>query len=174
MKDINQLNGRMDEADEIIDGLVKKTVELEKQIGSMPEIKIPDHTASLDRIIKALNEIQAAGDKEQALNLLTAINNKLDKLPKSSQKQVRFLLFPETNQAQYYKIVFGRLIPWGLVFVVATYIFITGYKAIGIYRFNQDVRQSMHYQRAWLYLQRHAKKKTLNSMEEAYNKTVDK
>src|SRR3569833_2225409 len=174
MKDINQLNGRMDEADEIIDGLVKKTVELEKQIGSMPEINIPDHTASLEKIIKALNEIQAAGGKELALNLLTAINNKLDKLPKSSQKQVRFLLFPETNQGQYYKIVFGRLIHWGLIFVVLTYIFITGYKAIGIYRYNQDVRQSMHYQRAWLYLQQHAKKKMLNSMEEAYNKTVDK
>jgi len=174
MKDINQLNGRMDEADEIIDGLVKKTVELEKQIGNIPEIKIPDHTASLEKIIEALNEIKLFHSKRHDLDLLNTINSKLDKLPKSSQRQVRFLSFPETNQGQYYKIVFGRLIPWGLVFVVATYIFITGYKAIGIYRFNQDVRQSMHYQRAWLYLQRHAKKKTLNSMEEAYNKTVDK
>lgn len=58
--------------------------------------------------------------------------------------------------------------------MVATYIFITGHKAIEIYRHNEDVSQSMHYQRAWFYLKQHAKKKMLNSMDEAYGKTADK
>ncbi|MDB5281994.1 MAG: hypothetical protein JWO06_1069, partial [Bacteroidota bacterium] len=79
-----------------------------------------------------------------------------------------------TNQGQYYKIVFGRLIPWGLCFLVATYIFITGYRAIGVYRYNADVRQSMHYERAWLNLQQHAKKKMSIAMDEAYDRTDDK
>jgi len=57
---------------------------------------------------------------------------------------------------------------------VATYIFITGYKAIGVYRYNHDVSQSMHYERAWLYLQQHAKKKMIIAMDEAYDKTADK
>jgi hypothetical protein len=83
-------------------------------------------------------------------------------------------LFPETNQGQYYKIVFGRLIPWGLCFIVATYIFLTGYKAIEIYRYNRDVRETAHYQKAWYYLQQHSKKKMLNAMDEAYDKTADK
>jgi hypothetical protein len=39
-------------------------------------------------------------------------------------KQWRVLLFPKTNQGQYYKIVFGRLIPWGFGFVALTYLFI--------------------------------------------------
>lgn len=174
MKDINELNERMDSNDEIIENLIKKTTELEKQVANAPEVIIPDYLASLDTIIKALAEIQTANIKEQELNLLNAISAKLDKLPKVSHRQVRLLLFPETNQGQYYKIVFGRLVPWGLVFMIATYVFITGYKAIEIYRYNDSVRQSMHYERAWLYLQQHAKKKMLSAMDEAYSKTADK
>src|ERR1700749_1112756 len=121
MKDINELNERMDQADEIIDNLVKKTTELEKQAASIPEISIPDYSVSLNTIIKALNEIQKADKREQ--ELFNSLNVKLDKLPKASLRQIRLLLFPETNQGQYYKIVFGRLIPWGLAFLLATYIF---------------------------------------------------
>lgn len=174
MKDIDELNERIDSNDEIIDNLVKKTTELEKQVTRVTELNIPDYSLSLDSIISALNEIQAANRKEQELNLLSAISAKLDMLPKASHRQVRLLLFPETNQGQYYKIVFGRLIPWGLAFITATYIFITGYKAIEIYRYNDSVRQSMHYERAWLYLEQHAKKKTQSAMDEAFDKTVDK
>lgn len=174
MKDMNELSKRMDQADEIIENLIKKTTELEKQITAVSEINIPDYAASFDLIIKALNEIKTASRTEQNLNLLDAISVKLDKLPKVSHRQIRFLLFPETNQGQYYKIVFSRLIPWGLAFIVVTYFFITGYKAIEIYKYNDDVSQSMHYQRAWLYLQQHSKKKVLSAMDEAYDKTADK
>src|SRR6185437_7882360 len=122
MKDINELNERMNQADEIIDNLVKKATELEKQVADIQEINIPDYSASLDTVIKAVNEIRAATSKSQGLDLLNAIKAKLDNQPKPA-RQIRFLLFPETNQGQYYKIVFGRLIPWGLAFTVATYIF---------------------------------------------------
>jgi len=173
MKDINELSERMDQTDETIDNLVKKTTELEKQVTSIPEVDIPDYSASLDSIIKAVNEIKASSNKRPDLNLLNAISRKLDNQPKPT-RQIRFLLFPETNQGQYYKIVFGRLIPWALAFMMATYIFITGYRAIEIYRYNGDVSQSIHYERAWLYLQRHSKKKVLSAMDEAYDKTADK
>jgi hypothetical protein len=174
MKDINELNERMDAADEVIDNLIKKTTELEKQTAGVLKLNIPDYTPSLEAIMKVLNETKASEDKGQQLNLLNAIKVKLDKELKPTNRQIRFLLFPETNQGQYYKIVFGRLIPWGLAFILATYIFITGNKAIELYRYNDDVSQLIHYERAWLYLQQHAKKKTLNAMDEAYNKTADK
>jgi len=173
MTDKNELSERMDSNEEIIDNLIKKTTELEKQVVKIPEVNIPDYSATLDTIIKELADIKRDNKSDQ-LGLLNAINGKLDRLPKSATRQFRFLLFPETNQGQYYKIVFGRLIPWGLCFLVATYIFITGYKAIEVYRYNQDVRQSMHYERAWLYLQQRAKKKMSAAMDEAYHKTADK
>jgi len=170
MKDINELNERMNSNEEIIDNLVKKATELEKQIAKATEINIPDYSSVLDTIIREIRELKLVTKQDQQLVLLNAVKTKLDDQPKQS-RQIRFLLFPETNQGQYYKIVFGRLIPWGLVFLVATYIFITGYKAIEIYRNNDSVNQSMHYHRAWLYLQQHAKKKMLNAMDDAYKKT---
>jgi len=174
MKDIIELNEQINLTEEIIENLVKKTDELEKQMPKIRDLHIPDYSSSLDTIIKLLHEIQTPGTKDRDIRLLDTINTKLDTLPKISQRQIRFLLFPETNQGQYYKIVFGRLVPWGLAFMVATYIFITGYKAIEISRYNGTMIQSMHYQRAWLYLEHHAKKKMLNAMDEAYDKTADK
>lgn len=164
----------MDSSEEIIDNLIKKTTELEKQVTNIPEVNIPDYSAMLNAMIEELKKIKLINAADKQLNLLNTINEKLDGLPKSAIRQFRLLLFPETNQSQYYKIVFGRLIPWALCFMVATYIFITGYKAIEVWRYNQDVSQSTHYQRAWLYLQQHARKKTLNSMDEAYEKTADR
>src|ERR1700761_7120750 len=157
MKEINELNHRMDQADEIIESLIIKTTELEKQAANVSEINIPDYSASLELIMASLNEIKDSNRVGNVMNLLKAISAKLDKLPVASQKQIRFLLFPETNQGQYYKIVFGRLIPWGLAFVISTYIFITGYRAIELYRYNGAIERSAHYERAWLYLQNHSK-----------------
>lgn len=174
MKDINELNERIDATDEILENLIKKTTELEKHSNDLSKLNLPDYAESLDNIMRVLDEIKTGEDEDQQLSLLNTINAKLDKQPKSAKRQIRFLLFPETNQGQYYKIVFGRLIPWGLAFIIATYIFITGYKAIEIYRYNRDVSQSAHYKRAWLYLQQHSKKKVLSAMDEAYDKTVDK
>lgn len=173
MKDLNEFNERMNSNEEIIDNLVKKTTELEKQIAKTTEIHLPDYSSVLDTLIREISELKLVGKQDQQLDLLNAIKTNLDNQPKPI-RQIRFLLFPETNQGQYYKIVFGRLIPWGLAFLVATYIFITGYKAIGIYRYYDNIIQSMHYQRAWLYLQKHAKKKMLSAMDEAYKKTDDK
>ena len=173
MTDMNELSERMDSNEEIIDNLVKKTTELEKQVMKIPEVNIPDYSATLNTIIKEIADIKRDNKPDQ-LSLLNAINGKLDRLPKSANRQFRLILFPETNQGQYYKIVFGRLIPWGLCFLVVTYIFITGYEAIDVYRYNQDVRQSIHYERAWIYLEQHAKKKMSVAMDEAYDKTADR
>ena len=46
----------------------------------------------------------------------------LQAYPKKIVRQFRFLLFPETNTDYYYKIIFGRLIPWGGLFVVAAFL----------------------------------------------------
>ncbi|HEY4198447.1 MAG TPA: hypothetical protein VGM63_23065 [Mucilaginibacter sp.] len=166
--------------EEIIDNLVKKNTELEKRINLVEGQHMPDYTASLIEIDKKLSELKSFNVKTELVNMLSGIADKLDNQSKPVNN-IRLLLFPETNQGQYYKIVFGRLIPWGLGFMVATYIFITGYKAIELYRYQvieaaryKDTELSFHCQRAWLYLQQHSKKKTLNAMDEAFVKTAKK
>jgi hypothetical protein len=95
----------------------------------------------------------------------------LSKGSTSTIKQLRILLFPETNQGQYYKIVFGRLIPWGICLVVITYLYSLGGRAIDAYGQHKQNEQSAHYQRAWVYLKQIAKRRTLSAMDTAYTKT---
>lgn len=60
--------------------------------------------------------------------ILTDFMDRISKIvadqPKSIVRQWRLVLFPETNADRYYKIVFGRLIPWSLLFVGGTYVFV--------------------------------------------------
>jgi len=176
--------------EEIIDNLVKKNTELEKRINKIGEIIIPDYKELFNDVLKRLDVIRASLENEECRAMLGVIMTKLDSEPKKAVRQIRILFFPETNQGQYYKIVFGRLIPWSFGFLAVIGLFITCYKVIELYRYkaielpgyrdtqlhryNQDVSQSMHYQRAWFYLQQHSKKKTLSAMDEAFVKTADK
>lgn len=54
------------------------------------------------------------------------VNQILKSQPKNVTHQRRFLLFPEDNIGYYYKIIFGRLIPWGIVLIVCSYCFSIG------------------------------------------------
>ena len=174
MKEIDELNQRMDSNDEIVDSLVKKNTEMEKQVTKFTESPTPDYTVAINTIITEVRDIKQHNKRDEELSLLKQINEKLNKVPTSATKQLRVLLFPETNQGQYYKIVFGRLIPWGICLVVITYLYSLGGKAIDAYSAHQKYIQASHYQRAWIYLKQFAKRRTLSAMDTAYLRTADK
>jgi hypothetical protein len=56
--------------------------------------------------------------------------NSIKKIVESQPKQVlhekRVLFFPEWNQKEYYKIIFGRILFWVLCVVIATYCYFLG------------------------------------------------
>jgi hypothetical protein len=174
MKEIDELNNRMDSNDEIVDSLVKKNTELEKQVKKITENPMPDYSVVLNTIINEVRDIKQHSKNEEELALLKHINEKLNKVPTSATKQFRILLFPETNQGQYYKIVFGRLIPWGLCLVAISYLYSLGGKAIDAYGQRQQNEDAAHYQRAWFYLKQKAKAKTIIAMDTAFVRTEDK
>ncbi len=174
MKEIDELNQRMDNNDEIVDSLVKKNTAMEKQVAKINESPVPDYSDGINTIITEVREIKRNNKRDEELTLLKQINEKLNNIPTSATKQLRVLLFPETNQGQYYKIVFGRLIPWGICLVVITYLYSLGGKAIDAYGQHKQSEQSAHYQRAWIYLKQIAKKRTLSAMDTAYSKTENK
>jgi hypothetical protein len=146
MKEIDELNQRMDSNDEIVDSLVKKNTEIEKQVAKISENPVQDYSVAIDTILTEVREIKQSNQKGEKLTMLKQINEKLSKSPTSATKQLRILLFPETNQGQYYKIVFGRLIPWGICLVVITYLYSLGGKAIDAYGQHNKSEQSAHYQ----------------------------
>ena len=173
MKEIDELNQRMDSNDEIVDNLVKKNTEMEKQIAKINENPVPDYSVVINTILSEVRVIKQNIKQNEELPLLKQIYEKLSKGSTSATKQLRILLFPETNQGQYYKIVFGRLIPWGICLVVITYLYSLGGRAIDAYGQHKQNEQSAHYQRAWVYLKQIAKKRTLSAMDTAYVKTAE-
>ncbi|MET3981262.1 hypothetical protein ABIB62_003660 [Mucilaginibacter sp. UYP25] len=174
MKEIEDLNQRMDNNDEIVDSLVKKHTAMERQVANIMANPFPDYSVAMDTILTEVREIRQDIKRDEELALLKQLHEKLSKVPTSATKQLRILLFPETNQGQYYKIVFGRLIPWGVCLVVITYLYALGGRAIDAYGQHKQSEQSAHYQRAWIYLKQIAKKRTLSAMDTAYSKTVNK
>jgi hypothetical protein len=174
MKEIDELNQRMDSNDEIIDNLVKKSTEMEKQLTRFTENPSLDYSVGINTIITEVREIKRNNQRDEELILLKQINDELSKVPTSATKQLRILFFPETNQGQYYKIVFGRLIPWGICLLVITYLYSLGGKAIDAYGQHKQNEQSAHYKRAWIYLKQIAKKRTLSAMDTAFVRTTDK
>jgi len=174
MKEIDELNDRMNGNDEIVDSLIKKNTEMEKQVTRITENPVPDYSVAINTILTEVKEIKQYIKQSEELALLKQIYEKLNKVPTFITKQIRILLFPETNQGQYYKIVFGRLIPWGICLVVITYLYSLGGKAIDAYGQHKQSEQSAHYQRAWVYLKQIAKRRTLSAMDSAYLKTENK
>ena len=144
---------------------------MEKQVEKITENPVPDYSVAINTILTEVREIKQNIKQNDELPLLKQIYEKLSKVPTSVTRQIRILLFPETNQGQYYKIVFGRLIPWGICLVVITYLYSLGGNAINAYGQHKQSEQSAHYQRAWVYLKQIAKKRTLAIMDSAYIKT---
>ncbi len=79
--------------------------------------------------------------------------------PKSIIRNFRLLLFPEMYAEHYYRIVFGRLLFWMMIFLFGTYLFILGKHGIESWqRIKEKETETNHYKKSWHYLYQHEKK----------------
>jgi hypothetical protein len=99
----------------------KRTNELlEKETAQQEEIgkKVDGFDDKLGKV----QLIVPAIDTKPIVSLLEKHFEKVTKIlagqPKNVVYQRRYLLFPEDNTGYYYKIIFGRLIPWTILTVV--------------------------------------------------------
>ncbi len=63
--------------------------------------------------------------------------------PKKRRPEFRFLFFPEHNTKEYYKIVYGRIIFWLVMLVIAKYLYVLGSEWIS------KSYEEQKYKRAW-------------------------
>jgi chaperonin cofactor prefoldin len=52
------------------------------------------------------------------------INARIDQKPAAARREFRILLFPEYNTKEYYRIVFGRIVSWLVLLVIAKYFYL--------------------------------------------------
>ena len=69
---------------------------------------------------------------ENFLSHFHKIKSAIEEQPKSVIRQFRILLFPEYGATEYYKLVFGRILFWMLIFLIATYLLTLGKQCMNV------------------------------------------
>ncbi len=106
-------------------------------------------------------------------NSFHKVKTTIEAQPKSIIREFRVLLFPECNAAEYYKIVFGRLLFWMMVFLSVTYLFVLSKGFIeGYISVRQREVETFQYRKAWNYLYHNSKKAVRQKMDSAWSKTA--
>lgn len=74
---------------------------------------------------------------------------KLEERPEKTRREFRILLFPEYNTREYYKVVFGKIIFWLVILVLAKYAYLLGHEWIS------KEYEDQKYKKAWENLYKH-------------------
>ncbi len=169
-----ELDERLSDTEAVLSLHEKRIKELEESKPDNPAIDFPDYSQEFRWIKHALLQCASTDNVVQVKQALAQITAHLEKEPKPIVKSYRFLLFPETNSGTYYKIVFGRLIPWGMVFVAIAFLFSLSQQSIRAWEAYQYKERAERCVRAWIYLNDHGSLKTKKAMEKAWKKTEAK
>ncbi|HEX8377127.1 MAG TPA: hypothetical protein VF602_04870 [Pedobacter sp.] len=169
-----ELDERLSDTESVLSLHEKRIKELEESKSDHSAIDFPDYSQELKSIKFALLQSSNTSDLVQIKQALANILAHLEKEPKPIVKSYRFLLFPETNAGTYYKIVFGRLIPWGMLFVAITCLFSLSQQSIKAWEAYQYNERAERCVRAWVYMNDHGSLKTKKAMEKAWVKAEEK
>lgn len=94
--------------------------------------------------------------------------------PKKVVRQFRLVLFPESNTDRYYKIVFGRLVPWSYGLVAALLLISLGKQYVNSWSSVQERRYYYEvYMDAWDQLDKSLDKPGRQKMKDIMQKVVN-
>jgi hypothetical protein len=124
----------------------------------------------LAEMVSEIEQIQVSIKQQQ--EMMNKFTEQVTNMPvaaaKQSTKQWRILLFPETNQEQYYKLVFGRLIPWSFAFLASIILFRMGQSSLDAYQARQYNIEATQCIKAWNDVYQHQSPKVQASMGKAW------
>ena len=105
-----------------------RLISIEKKLESKDSTTPLVNTQPLEQIIStSMNNISALIDRKQ----------------EKGKREFRILFFPEHNTKEYYRVVFGRIIFWLVILVIAKYSYILGSEWI-----NKDY-ENQKFKKAW-------------------------
>lgn len=131
--------------------------------------------AKIESIQQKLAERTADNRLVQAIVLtgIQQIQQTVEAQPKNIIRQFRFQLFPEQFADQYYRIVFGRLLFWMMIFLIITYMYILGKQGINSWQLIKEKEvETNQYKKAWVYLYQ-KEKKLKQKMDSAWVRSVN-
>jgi hypothetical protein len=121
---------------EIIETVLKEILDEIKMIHQENEEK-DKYAADIEDKIQSLEKALYIQEiKPPEINLLPLqlqldsstknIEKTIREQPKNISRKIQILLFPESGAREYYRLVFGRLLFWMMMFLLATYMYSLG------------------------------------------------
>jgi hypothetical protein len=161
----------------VLNEVLEELKELKQQVAKLMAV-VADLTNEVDDFELKLSNIKVSAPPTNLEPITSTVKEGIFRLqgiigeqPKSITRQYRILLFPEHDARDYYRIVFGRLFFWMMIFLVATYFFSLGKQFIDS---NTAVRykaaESYQYRKAWIYLYNNSKKAVRGNMDSVWRK----
>lgn len=158
MEDLQELKQQNAKLVAVVSDLNNKVDDFELKLSN---IKVSAPVTDPEPMTRAVNE--------GVLRLASII----EKQPKSITRQHRILLFPEDGAREYYHLVFGRLLFWMMIFLIATYLFSLGKQFIdrnAVLRYKE--LESTPYRKAWNYLYNNSKKTVKLKMDSVWKNRI--
>jgi hypothetical protein len=149
----------------VLTELVEELKELKQQDAKLMAV-VSDLNNKVDDFELKLTNIKVTAPATDLKPITSTVHEQLlriggiiEEQPKSITRNFRILLFPEHGAREYYKLVFGRLLFWMMIFLIATYLFSLGKQFIDsntVVRYKEA--ESYQYRKAWKYLYNNSKK----------------
>ncbi len=111
LEELKQLKKLSIESTNAIKESSERLSSIEKKLENSQAIKPEVSTQPLERLI---------------FSGLQRINETLEQKPAPVKREFRILLFPPYNEKEFYRIVFGRIIGWLVLLVIAKYLYVLG------------------------------------------------
>lgn len=166
-----ELAERLNDMEFVLTQHGKKLEELEQREIKVPEIQVPDYSQEFKWIRHALLQCPNSNDTVEIKQRLFGLAEQIRKEPTPVANRYHFSLFPESDAAFYPKILFGRVIPWMMLFVIAGGLFSLGEKGIEAWKIGQYNREAERYVRAWVNLNTHGTKSVKKAMDKAWEQS---
>lgn len=115
---MKQIEERLDGIEEVLQIFIDKLNPIATVITGLQPAPAADYTPRFDELKALLTELaeyikDIKADHQKILQQL----EQPKQAPQLVNKQYRLLLFPEHNTEYYYKLTFGRLLPWAAVII---------------------------------------------------------
>lgn len=111
---MNELLDEQKRTNELLEQESAQQKEIEKKV-----LEFDDKLGNVQLVVPAIDTKPIVSLMEKHFEKMTEI---LEAQPKTVIHQRRYLLFPEDNTGYYYKIIFGRLIPWAIVIIIFAFL----------------------------------------------------
>jgi hypothetical protein len=127
-------------------GELKQSNDLNKE-NIMIAIENKSRLIAIEKKFECKDVIEPAIDTQPIEQIVSrgvqSIRHLIDIRSEKRSREFRILLFPEHNTKEYYRVVFGRIIFWLVMLVIAKYLYVLGSEWISKRNDNQK------YKKAW-------------------------